>query len=105
MQTQKNLLTLGLASLGVISMADPAEAARRAINDVKEVSITAEDTTTRIVITGSQAFTPEVKSFGKPGVTTITLPGVWQAGKAGVQAVQKNGRSTTTQCHQGIPRR
>ena len=91
MQTQKNLLTLGLASLGVISMADPAEAARRAVNDVKEVSITAEDTTTRIVITGSQAFTPEVKSFGKPGVTTITLPGVWQAGKAGVQAVQKNG--------------
>ena len=91
MQTQKNLLTLGLASLGVISMADPAKAARRAVNDVKEVSITAEDTTTRIVITGSQAFTPEVKSFGKPGVTTITLPGVWQAGKAGVQAVQKNG--------------
>ena len=93
MQTQKNLLTLGLASLGAISMASPSEAARRAVNDITEFSVTAEEAATRIIITGSQAFTPEVKSFGKSGVTTITLPGVWQAGKAGVQNLQKNGVS------------
>ncbi|MCX6367693.1 MAG: hypothetical protein NTX57_13445 [Armatimonadetes bacterium] len=91
MQNQKNLLTLGLASLGAISMASPSEAAHRATNDITEFSVTAEEAATRIIITGSQAFTPEVKSFGKSGVTTITLPGVWQAGKAGVQNLQKNG--------------
>lgn len=91
MQTQKNIFSLGLTSLGVIASASPSLAALRAVNDVTEVSVTAEETATRIVITGSKSFTPEVKSLGKTGVTTITLPGVWQAGRAGTQTIQKNG--------------
>lgn len=91
MQTQKNILSLGLASLGAITTAGPSLAAPRAVNNVTEVSITTEQAATRIIITGSQAFTPEVKSLGKTGITSITLPGIWQAGRAGTQSVQKNG--------------
>lgn len=91
MQTQNHLFSLGLASLGALTSTSAALAAPQGPNDITGVRITAEDASTRIVITGSQPFTPEIKSLGKTGVTTITVPGVWQAGKAGAQSVQKNG--------------
>ena len=91
MQTQKNLLAFGLASVGMIAASSPSHAAPSAINDIKEVTITAENAATRITITGSLSFTPEVKTLDKSGVTTITLPGLWQAGRAGSKSVQKNG--------------
>ena len=91
MPTQKNLLTLGLASVGMVASSSPSHAASQATNDIKEVTITTETAATRILITGSKSFTPEVKSLGKTGVTTITLPGIWQAGRAGSKSIQKNG--------------
>ncbi|WP_395088461.1 hypothetical protein [Armatimonas sp.] len=91
MQTQKNLLAFGLASVGMIASPSPSHAAPSAVNDIKEVTITTENAATRITITGSLSFTPEVKSLDKSGVTTITLPGLWQAGRAGSKSVQKNG--------------
>uniref|UniRef100_UPI0037529618 hypothetical protein n=1 Tax=Armatimonas sp. TaxID=1872638 RepID=UPI0037529618 len=91
MQTQKNLLAFGLASVGMIASSSPSYAAPSAVNDIKEVTITTENAATRITITGSLSFTPDVRSLDKSGVTTITLPGLWQAGRAGSKSVQKNG--------------
>lgn len=94
MQTQKMLYALGLTSLGIIAPSSPATSAAGALNTVTECVVTPEEKATRIVLTGSIPFKPEVKSFGgKSGATIITLPGVWQAGRAGVHTVGKNGIS------------
>jgi len=91
-QTQKTLYALGLTSLGILAPSAPATSASGPLNTVTECLVTPEDNGTRIVLTGTAPFKPEVKSYGgKAGTTIITLPGVWQAGRAGVRTVGKNG--------------
>lgn len=95
MQTQKMLYALGLTSLGIVAPCGITMAATGETNNITEFQVATEPNATRITITGTQPFKPEISDLGtkSKGATVITVPGVWSAGKAGIRSVGKNGIS------------
>ena len=95
------LYALALASLGLVLPAAPAAAQAGAVrgaaysaigrtNDITDVQVVSEDDgATRIVITGTRPFRPEVSTYQSN--TIVAVPGVWRAGRTGVRPVRKNG--------------
>ena len=89
------LIAAGDASQGPKAWAAPiapagAEAVKNSINTITKVSVSAAGDVTKITVSGTQAFTPNVQSLTRPSATVITIAGKWSAGRTGYTNVRKN---------------
>ncbi len=105
MQSKQQLHAMALAALGLTActvmasttaQAAPlankaAQAGRATQTQITQVTVTPEARGTRIVIVGTQPFTPKVETVGRPSATVISIDGSWGAGRQGYTNVRQNG--------------
>jgi type II secretory pathway component GspD/PulD (secretin) len=95
------LTALGLTIPATSALAGPpvasGKAAKAAVTGpavITDVDIVTDETGTHITIIGDRPFTPDVKNFGRPAATVITINGKWGPGKGGTAKVGQGGVST-----------
>ncbi|MDX1933805.1 MAG: AMIN domain-containing protein [Capsulimonadales bacterium] len=110
--TKQNVYTLALAIFGIVTPvaaqvpATGGDSAARTVTTVKAASgqavktqpsqitrmeVRSDDQETRIILVGSQPFTPDIRNYARPSATVITISGTWNAGRRGITPVRKNG--------------
>lgn len=101
MQTKFIVGTAALAVLGVYSSGiepaiaapvnPPALAPSAGNTVITGFDIASDASGTRILLTGTQPFVPNVQTLNRPAATVITVAGRWAAGRAGFANIRKNG--------------